>query len=142
MIQKQKEILLKDISARLPYGIKAEIKYYDGVYKLQAIYTNGTTYATRDVGYPIETYFENCKPFLFPMSSMTEEQEKDIFRNGTFFFDRHNTLCCFPKHNDDCDYVTFEDYLEITEKLNKHHIDYRGLIDKGLAINCTNLNIY
>ena len=114
MTQEDKDLLLKDLCARLPYGIKAEIKYYDGVWELLAIYTNGTTYATRDVGYPIETYFEECKPYLFPMSKVVEEivttSNKHIAVNVDFF--------------------------------HKNHIDYRGLIPKGLANDATGLNIY
>ena len=147
MTQKEKELkelLLKDLSARLPYGIKAEIKYYDGVYKLQAIYTNGTTYATRDVEYPIETYFEDCKPYLFPMSSMTEEQKKELCKVGGY-----------EAREEDCGYhseifyynmvgnknVFYPDADDI-DWLNKNHFDYRGLIEKGLAIDATGLNIY
>ena len=77
MTQEHKELLLKDLCARLPYGVKVKVKYYDDNWRLLAIYTNGTTYATRDIGYPIETCFEDCKPYLFPLSSMTEEQNKE-----------------------------------------------------------------
>ena len=124
MTEEQKELLLKDLSARLPYGIKAEIKYYDGVCKLLAIYTNGTTYATRDVGNPIETYFEDCKPFLFPMSSMTKEQIKEF--NGI---------------TQRCNTYTGKATL-LTDFCNKHHIDIRGLINIGLALDATGLKIY
>lgn len=124
MTQKEKELLLCDLCARLPYGIKAEIKYYDGVYKLQAIYTDGTTYVTRDVGNPIETYFEDCKPFLFPMSSMTKEQIKEF--NGI---------------TQRCNTYTGKATL-LTDFCNKHHIDIRGLINIGLALDATGLKIY
>ena len=72
MTQEDKELLLKDLCSRLPYGVKVKVKYYDDNWRLLAIYTNGTTYAIRDIGYPIETCFEDCKPYLFPLSSMTE----------------------------------------------------------------------
>lgn len=115
MTQKEKDLLFKDLCMRLPYGIKAEIKYYDDAWKLLAIYTNGTTYATRDIGYPIETYFEDCKPYLFPMSNMTEKQKKGYKRTCT---------------------------LASLDWLNKNHFDYRGLIPMGLAIDATGKNIY
>ena len=38
--------------------------------------------------------------------------------------------------------LTPEDIIELFDFLNKNHFDYRGLIPKGLAIDCTNLNIY
>ena len=132
MTQEQKELLFKDLCARLPYGIKAEIKYYDGVYKLQAIYTDGTTYVTRDVGNPIETYFEDCKPYLIPLSSMTEEQSKELEEIDPEFY----SLIC--ENGDICVSMDVRGY----DWLNKYHFDYRGLIRMGLAIDATNLNIY
>ena len=114
MTQKDKDLLLKDLCARLPYGVKVKIEHYDNVWDLLAIYTNGTTYASKDVGYPIETLFEDCKPYLFPLSKIVEEivttSNKHIAVNVDFF--------------------------------HKNHIDYRGHIEKGLAIDATGLNIY
>lgn len=123
MTQENKELLLKDLYARLPYGVKVKVKYYDDNWRLLAIYTNGTTYVTRDIGYPIETYFEDCKPYFRPMSSMTEE-EKSMYEGlmiGT----------------DNISYM-----LDVVDWLNAHHFDYRGLIDKSLALDATGLNIY
>lgn len=74
-------MLIRDLCARLPYGVKVKVKHYEGVWKLLAIYTNGTTYITRDIGYPIETYFEDCKPYLFPLSSITKEQLFEVQKN-------------------------------------------------------------
>jgi hypothetical protein len=125
MTQENKELLLKDLCARLPYGIKAEIKYYDDVWKLLAIYTNGTTYATRDVGYPIETCFEECKPYLLPLSSMTEEQKKEQ--------EAHFTCINHDMSFSICRYM---------EWCYKNHLDVNGLIPKGLAIDATGLNVY
>ena len=107
----------------MPYGVKVKVKYYDDNWRLLAIYTNGTTYVTRDIGYPIETYFEDCKPYFRPMSSMTEE-EKSMYEGlmiGT----------------DNISYM-----LDVVDWLNAHHFDYRGLIDKSLALDATGLNIY
>ena len=123
MTQENKELLLKDLYARLPYGVKVKVKYYDDNWRLLAIYTNGTTYVTRDIGYPIETYFEDCKPYFRPMSSMTEE-EKSMYEGlmiGT----------------DNISYM-----LDVVDWLKAHHFDYRGLIDKSLALDATGLNIY
>jgi hypothetical protein len=144
MTQEQKDLLSKDLCARLPYGVKVEIKYYDDAWELLAIYTNGTAYAARDIGYPIETYSENCKPYLFPLSSMTEEQKYDFY-------------CRFIEN--DCDFDDFKEfYLDngmwhklltslddieaIIDWFHKNHIDYRGLIPMGLANDATGLDIY
>lgn len=125
MTQKEKDLLVKDLSARLPYGVKVKIKYYDDAWELLAIYTNGTTYAARDIGYPIETYFEDCKPYLFPLSSMTEEQEEELIKY-------------MAKDWNDMRYHT----PDSIDWLNAHHFDFRNLIGRNLAIDCTNLNIY
>jgi hypothetical protein len=132
MTQENKELLLKDLCARLPYGVKVKIKYHDDAWKLLAIYTNDTTYATRDVGYPIETYFENCKPYLFPLSSMTEDQKKEyrkVCELDTEILSKHPM-----------DGSPFPALYNSQDWLNKNHFDYRGLIKKGLAIDCANLN--
>ena len=132
MTQEEKDLLIKDLCARLPYGVKTEIKYYDGVWELLAIYTNGTTYATRDIGYPIETLFEDCKPYLFPISSMTEEQKEEF-----------NTRSLELQLKVIDDEIMYEKATEFeVDFYNKHHLDWRGLIPKGLALDATGLNIY
>ena len=141
MTQEEKDLLLKDLCARLPYGVKVHDEVENTIFEIESINTYECV-CPKDENYQLNIEDNGIKPYLFPLSSMTNEHKKDIFRNGTFFFDRHNTLCRFPKHNDDYDYATFEDYLDITEKLNKNHFDYRGLIEKGLALDATGLNIY
>ena len=119
MTQKDKDLLFQDLSARLPYGVKVEIKYYDNAWELLAIYTNGTTYATRDIGYPIETYFEDCKPYLFPLLSMSEEERMVI---GNEF--------------------AYGQPQKAMDILHKRHIDFNGLIPRGLAIDATGKGVY
>ena len=121
-----KKLLLKDLCTRLPYEVKVKVKGYADACKLLAIYTNGTAYTTRDVGYPIETYFEDCKPYLFPLSSMTKEQEKEFVA----------TLKYLPA--EEINFWTLKTY----EWSDKNHFDYRGLIPMGLANDATELNIY
>lgn len=136
MAQEQKDLLLKDLCARLPYGVKVKIKYYDDAWKLLAIYTNGTTYAARDIGYPIETYFEDCKPYLFPLDSITIEQERELSKLGVSY-------CEYALHDDTRGLGIMVDEAYIFfEFCYKHHIDFLGLIEMGLAIDATGLNIY
>ena len=139
-MDKNKELLLKDICARLPYGIKVQIKYYDDVWKLLSIYTNGTTYATRDIGYPIETYFENCKPYLFPISSMTKEQRDELYKIG-WYLNEDKIYSCFRNY-DDVNYKTHIDSFELINWCYKNNFDINGLIPMGLAIDATDKNIY
>lgn len=67
----------------------------------------------------------DVKPYLFPMSSMTEKQRVEYIK--TCLVVSRFTFCPTP---------------ESFDWLNAHHFDYRGMIEKGLAIDCTNLNIY
>ena len=93
--------------------------------------------------FPIEC----VKPYLFPLSSMTEEQLYEI-KEITEFKYNHNTLELVKWTET---HTTLEFWLEevpqysvieVFDWLNKHHFDYRGLIEKGLAIDATGLNIY
>ena len=139
MTQNEKYLLLKDLCARLPYGVKVNNEI-QGDFKIYGICEN-FVFGRNEVCH-IDFDIEKIKPYLFPLSSMTEEQKKDIFHNGKFYIDHHNSLCRFPMYEDDYDFVTMEDCLEIFNKLNKYHLDYRGLIPMGLAIDATGLNIY
>ena len=120
MTQEDKELLFKDLCARLPYGVKAS--YYGAEEEretwdeIEGVTLDGYV----DIG-QYSLPIEHIKPYLFPLSSMTEEQNKEWLY--TLSSDYHIT------------YDTVDWY-------NKNHFDYRGLIEKGLAINATGLNIY
>ena len=123
MTQEDKELLLKDLCARLAYHTRVKVWLKDGTTEegpLDLEHNYGDV--LRDAFYYNEIV--KIKPYLFPLSSMTEEQKKEynLLRNIV-----DNEL-----------YDTWEsiDYL------NAHHFDYRGLIEKGLAIDVTGLNIY
>ena len=99
------------------------------------------------VGEYVTDVIEPCKPYLFPMSSMTEEQfvELKVFANLTY---EGNTLE-LVEWNDNCKTLEFwleeipsYELIKVFDWLNKNHFDYRGLIERGLALDCTNLNIY
>ena len=123
MKQEDKELLLKDLCARLPYGVKVN-EDIQGDFTLIGL-TKERVFTTCEVegchnDFPIEL----IKPYLFPMSSMTEEQE-DEFQSLNGW-----NKCIFPQTEEAFDW------------LNKNHFDYRGLIEKGLALYATGLNIY
>jgi hypothetical protein len=139
MTQEQKELLLKDLCGRLPHGVKVNNEI-QGDFEIYGICEN-IVFGRNEVCH-IDFDVEKIKPYLFPLSSMTDEQEKDIFHNGKFYIDHHNSICRFPTNEDDYDFVTMEDCLEIFNKLNKYHFDYRGLIPMGLAIDATGKDIY
>ena len=126
MTQEDKELLLKDLCARLPYGVKMNHiaddehspKTLIGVAKDMITLEGLGGYECVDI--------EDYKPYLFPLSSMTEKQSK-IYHEliGGMF----GTSAL----------INFE---ALEEFFHKNHIDYRGLIPNGLAIDATGLNIY
>ena len=121
MTQEDKELLLKDLCARLPYGTKAELH---GEVCTVLGYFDDFVMLTSNTPLGQQTNIANIKLYLRPMSSMTEE-ERDEFRSlgGVMSYSRqhdHWALCAFSPEGYDW--------------LNEHHFDYRGLIEKGLAI--------
>jgi hypothetical protein len=134
MKQEDKDLLLKDLCARLPYGVKVKIEYYDYAWNICSINPNGVTFVTKYTGYPIETNWENCKPYLFPLSSMSERQCYELSSIRSSFQDCWKYIKT-PIPLSICNF-------EQIEWLHKNHFDYRGLIEKGLAIDATGLNIY
>ena len=130
MKPEDKELLLKDLCARLPYGVK--FAYNKNIYIAKGIDLIITdegdweySVTAKDIA-PIEIDF--IKPYLFPLSSMTEEQK---------MFLRCQNWCIAINTSG-----TVETTIEGFDWLNKNHFDYRGLIEKGLAIDATGLNIY
>ena len=129
MTQEDKELLLKDLCARLPYGVKCEnYNHIDGrnVFKVTDIRDNGYICGTVNNHYcwavfdPLE-----LKPYLFPLSSMTKEQRQELqYITERWMYDTSYSIS------------------DSTDWLNKNHFDYRGLIEKGIAIDATGLNIY
>ncbi len=120
MTQEEKQLLLKDLCARLPYGVKGRYFLYDSNGNLtdcgnepeivknidlqkEKIWTDDTVQ-----GY----YLDEFKMYLRPISSMTKEEIYD-----------YNKMCNKSL-----------DVLDIFDWLNEHHFDYRGLIEKGLAL--------
>ena len=157
MIQEDKELLLKDLCARLPYEIKG-IRIYkpEEIVTLNEIIPRCKMNPNIGNGSFCELGFDKIsdfctiaefKPYLFPLSSMTEEQLYELKEITDLKYDQ-NTLELVEwneKHR------TLEFWLEeipqykvieVFDWLNKNHFDYRCLIERGLAIDATGLNIY
>lgn len=110
MTQEEKQLLMTDLSARLPYGIMITMGGRPPM-RLEYIHNDwdfGDAYCMCS-GFEYE--IEECKPYLRSMSSMTEEEE--IFYN--------------------IKYPYIKNYEQL-DWLNAHHFDYRGLIEKGLVL--------
>ena len=112
MTQEEKQLLTKVLCEQLPYGVKFGIGLAKlGKYDLVEINTKKGKVL---FGHGLYTNLENCRPFLRPMSSMTEEEMREY---QTFF------------NYDGVEYP--EEYIDW---LITHHFDYRGLIPMGLAL--------
>ena len=123
MTQEDKELLLKDLCARLPYGVKVE-----------SVFINPDTKEHKSCG--IEVFdatsllmirdgLGEFKPYLFPLSSMTEEQKKE--QEAHFICINHDMSFSICRYMEWC---------------YKNHLDINGLIPKGLANDATGKNVY
>jgi hypothetical protein len=111
MTQEEKQLLLKDLCARLPYGV-----ILDTGTKLRSI--DILTQIVSGIG--TDRKVENIKYYLRPMSSMTDEEKKE-------YCDLQEKFLYSSRYP-----VT--DAYELFDWLSAHHFDYRGLIEKGLAL--------
>ena len=137
MTQKQKDILLKDLCSRLPHGVKVQCLSHQNPLKILSINPNGVTWVTGDKGYPFEVDWSDCKPYLFPLSSMTKKQ-KEEYEDALVYHDYVKGGWTIAKTFDD-EYIIPYWFVDFC---NKNHFDYRGLIPMGLANDATGLNIY
>ena len=135
MTQEEKQLLLKDISARLLYKVKCRITKKGVVRELKPM-DNGINIPVNKVckkkkkktlNTDIINDFDNdnivLKPYLRPMSSMTEEETKDF---ATFQTDFYSDGWLYPIAA-----------VNMVDWLNSHHFDFRGLIPMGLALEAT-----
>lgn len=120
MEQNLKELLLKDLSARLPYGVKIHLEtleYGELIGTLDAVYPTDERVIVDELdkaiapinvrygGFKIEE--DKVKPYLRPIHKLTKEELEEL------------------------EFLTDSDYVDYC---NKHHIDYRNLIPKSLAL--------
>lgn len=122
MTQEEKSLLLKDLSQRLPCGVK--VTTTNPAVKIGIIsgisIKNKISVETKDADIVFD--YTEVKPYLRPISSMTEEEEDEFvsFTDTMFRFGEDDSLCVLP--------------LDAISWLDKKMFDYRGLIEKGLAI--------
>ena len=135
MTQEEKELLLKELCARLPYGVKVYInspieeqnsmELFDVNLDSEHIGVGNEKWVFRAI--PIiddEDESKVIKPYLRPMSSMTEEEKEE-----------YKTISIWGEVRESKDHYTgICPTIEGYDWLNAHHFDYRGLIEKGLAL--------
>lgn len=121
MTKEEKQLLIKDLSARLPYEVIALKTYKEGSKTMEStslIETNDIDMLLGTVEDMEEAHY-TIKPYLRPMSSMTKDEYKEY---------------------DEFEFVSASHFAhgieagELTDWLNAHHFDYRGLIPMGLAL--------
>lgn len=120
MTKEDRNLLVQDLCSRLPYGIK--VLYKDSVFDIDYI-SSMYEEVHLDIVDNYTIGISKVKPYLFPMSSMTEEQYKEYWE---------------LEHSGNMEHLS----LPLLEWLNKNHFDYRGLIEKSLALDATGLDIY
>lgn len=135
MTQEEKKLLLKDLCTRLPYVIVHT--WYNKPLDIKCtgidLYTNTVNLDIPDDD-NAKVYIDNCKPYLRPMSSMTEEERDELERICSLY-------ACDNDCNEEYGIVILSDHniysenpFEALDWLNKKGFDYRGLIPMGLAL--------
>lgn len=146
-------LVTRDLLPRIQYGVKVSSPE-GGVYEVISVSRDGFVFLAKS---PLRGYEANkIKPYLFPLSSMTEKQYQEF--NSLTDSVRIDGI---PGHCND--YIlpvvcskcardfggnyfnvdtSLEDYLICLDWLHSHHFDYMDLIDEGLAIDATDLGIY
>lgn len=156
MIEEDKDLLLKDLSARFPYGIKGQVTIQVPDLKAYDIYSGHLECKDIDVDVEllgiqeeeiivsaiddkyveiVDTFlfsYSDFTPYLRPLSSMTDEEKYELYGvNGVldvdFEFETYKVVHLLKSHN-------------VIDWFNKHHFDYRGLIEKNLAIEVSKEN--
>lgn len=140
MTQNEKDLLIKDLCSRLPYGVVVGTTDNDGSLEnvWEVLWYNTftedvkLTHSIEDADKLVD--ISEVKPYLFPLSSMTDEQKKEydsiIYHNIELHWERYYNV------------IDVDCYEELYDFYNKNHFDYRGLIPMGLAEDATGKNIY
>ena len=137
-----KELLLKDLCARLPYGVKVKLGDNPNIFDLEYRIKFAVMYGDSD---KLEDILDiiNIKPYLFPLSSLTEEQRNNISK---LLIDTQNEFSPYGEINmKGCDNLFICSVKQSNALINycsANHLDINSLIEKGLAIDATRLNIY
>ena len=143
-----KQLLLQDLCARLPYGVKIAMPgLWDNKITIETLTEifkgDDGLFRVNGNGHCIEY----IKPYLFPLSSMTDEMLEELNANG--FFKYRDTIANVSHlesksgiNEEIYTYIDIECISFLIKYFHSNHIDYKGFIETGLAIDATGLNIY
>lgn len=130
MSKEDRELVFRDLSARLPYGVRVKVWTKDGLTEegvLDLAHNYGDVF--------LDAFYLNkiadIKPYLRPMSDMTEEEKDELRGWGDYelIYWLDDEEVCFGDLT-----VKYETLVKLMDWLNANHLDYRGLIGKGLAM--------
>ena len=144
----EKELLLRDLGTRFVGGVYCQVDGVEEPVKLLSIHADHVDgiliqFDKKDKdGHILEVYVSEVKPDLRPMSSMTDE-ERNIYKS---FFSIGEYSCGGSLYGKEYEYIDSDSddivqCISLIDWLNEHHFDYRGLIEKGLALEATE-NMY
>jgi len=121
MTKEEKQLLLIDLCARLPYHPILNWKFLDNTSKDDEL----KTLSDLDIWWITKAKDCEVKPYLRPISSMTEEEKNEY---------KHMLGATLNSEGESIMFVYEEDFSLVIDWLNAHHFDYRGLIPMGLAL--------
>ena len=138
MTKNEKDLLLKDLCARVPYGVWIEAKLKDCLFSAKCMLNprNAGDITLIEIG-----QYDFYKPYLFPLSSMTEEQYWEMQKQSGEDCLEHMEILKNFRNNTDFSNLPLYEY-RVIDWFDQNHFDYRGLIPMGLAIDATGKNIY
>ena len=141
-----KQTIINDLVARIPYGVVVNCTDGD-IQPLSVDFEMGydnPEFWHDGPGSNINFDDDNIKPYLFPLSSMTEEQKEELFfkhiHNDIYFDDFTDYFLGGELWHDIC--VSIDALPGLINWLYKNHFDYQGLIPAGAAIDATGKGIY
>lgn len=137
MTREDKQLVFQDLCARLPYHVRCKIWLADGTTE------EGLLDLEHNYGDVLQDAFyynkiKDIKPYLRPLSSMTEEERKSLpfpWVNNFGVISSYSECEGFIE-------ITHDDFSRIIDWLNAHHFDWRGLIPKDLALSTDEFNPY
>ena len=141
MTQEEKDLILKylDLCARVPHDVK--VQYMNNIFVVD--YISSYKEVKLDVPDNYTVGISEVKPYLFPLSSLTEEQRNSI---SHLLLDTQNEFPPYGELNTKgCDNLFVSSIKQANVLINyclANHLDINGLIEKGLALDATGLDIY
>lgn len=132
MTQEEKSLLLQDLCSRLPYGVKVRTNRGPEIIEGLAPFCHNEVKIALNLYWSMS--IDGFKPYLRPMSSMTEGERQEYNKFNDF---GSANLRRYEYE----DFILYIPSFERVDWLNSHHFDYRGLIEKGLALEAPE-NIY